>query len=226
MTSPANPSPATRRFAAAVATLAWAALLLQLWLTMGIVIAQGRGFGMGLVVYFGFFTVLTNLLAALCISAFAVGKKFPGHRIATHPVTLSTVAAAITMVGLVYLLVLRHTWKPEGAQFVADAALHYVNPVLVVLFWFLTMPARAVTWRALPWLFAYPLIYLVYVFGRGEIFKIYPYFFIDVGQIGYGLAMRNSLGVLLAYGLVLAVLLGLKNLLSQLKRFKQSKRRQ
>ena len=72
----------------------------------------------------------------------------------------------------------------------------------------------------------YPLIYLVYVFCRGEIFKIYPYFFIDVGQIGYGLAMRNSLGVLLAYGLVLAVLLGLKNLLSQLKRFKQSKRRQ
>ncbi len=223
MTGPVKSSAATACFATVVALLIWAALLLQLWLTMGVVISQGRGFAMGLVVYFGFFTVLTNLLAALCISAFAVDKKVPGYRIATHPVTLSTVAAAITMVGLVYFLVLRHTWRPEGAQFVADAALHYVNPILAVLFWFVVMPAGAVTWRALPWLFAYPLIYLVYVFGRGEIFKIYPYFFIDVGQIGYGLAMRNSLGVLLAYGLVLAVLLGLKNLL---KRFKQSKRRQ
>jgi hypothetical protein len=190
----------------------WAALLLQLWLTVDVVITQGRGFAMGLVVYFGFFTVLTNLLAAVCMSAFVIGSRLPGYRTATHPVAITTVAAAITMVGLVYFLVLRHTWKPEGAQFVADVALHYVNPILVVLYWFVVVPAGAITWRTLPWLFAYPLTYLVYIFGRGEVFEIYPYFFIDVGQIGYSMALRNSLGVLVAYGLVLAVLVGLKNL--------------
>ena len=218
MTAPTRSSPAMRRFAALAAAVVWSALLLQLWLTMGVVVGQGRGFAMGLVVYFGFFTVLTNLLGALCMSAFAVGPRFAGYRTATHPVAITTVAAAMTMVGLVYFLVLRHTWKPEGAQFVADAALHYVNPVLAVLFWFAVVPAGAVMRRAWLWLFAYPLIYLVYVFARGEVFKIYPYFFIDVGQIGYGAAMRNSLGVLLAYGLVLAVLIGLKQGFARLRR--------
>lgn len=214
MTASIDSSLASRRFAAAAAAVAWAALLLQLWLTMGIVINQGRGFAMGLVVYFGFFTVLTNLLAAVCLTAFASGPPFPGHRKLTHPVAVTTLAAAITVVGLVYFLILRHTWKPEGAQFAADAALHYVVPVLAVLFWFWVVPHGAVKWGALPWLFVYPLAYLVYVFVRGEIFKIYPYFFIDVGQIGYDTALRNSVGVLVAYGAVVAVLLGLKRALS------------
>ena len=77
------------------------------------------------------------------------------------------------------------------------------------------MPGGAVSRRAWPWLFAYPLIYLVYVFFRGEIFEIYPYFFIDVGQIGYGSALRNSLGVLVAYGAVVALLIGLKHVFTR-----------
>ena len=66
-----------RQFAALVACVAWAALLLQLWLTVTLVLGQGRGFWMGLVVYFGFFTVLTNLFAAVCTTAFAAGPQFP-----------------------------------------------------------------------------------------------------------------------------------------------------
>ena len=65
-------SKATRRFAGLAASVAWAALLLQLWLTVNVVLGQGRGFAMGLVVYFGFFTVLTNVLAAVCLS-------YPGY---------------------------------------------------------------------------------------------------------------------------------------------------
>lgn len=210
MTNSINFSAAVRRVAATAAVLIWASLLLQLWLTMGIVLGQGRGFLMGLVVYSGFFTVLTNLLAGVCLSAFAIGPRFPGYRISTHAVSVTAVAASITMVGLVYFFILRQTWKPDGAQFAADAALHYVNPLLVVLFWFWLVPYGAVKWRALPWLFAYPLIYLVYVFSRGEVFKIYPYFFIDVGQIGYGMALRNSLAILLAYGAIAALLIGLQ----------------
>ena len=149
------------------------------------------------------------------MTAFAIGPQFSGHRGFTQPVTVTTAAAAITMVGLVYFFVLRHTWKPEGAQFVADAALHYVSPVLTVLFWMWTVPAKAVSRSALPWLFIYPLVYLIYVFVRGEIFELYPYFFIDAGQIGYGLALRNSFGVLVAYGLVAGVFIGLKRVFTK-----------
>lgn len=198
-------------FAAAAAVLAWAALAVQLWLTVGIVVGQGRGVAMGLVVYFGFFTVLTNLLAAMVLSAYAMGAPWPGHQWLNHAAVQTCAAAAITIVGLVYFLILRHVWKPEGAQFLADAALHYVVPTLMVLFWALTVPRRAVAWRHAPWLFVYPVVYLVYVFARGEVFGLYPYDFIDVGKLGYREALLNAAGLLLAYGVVAGLLCGIKS---------------
>lgn len=204
-----------RAFAACVALLAWAALAVQLWLTMGIVLAQGRGTVMGLVVYLGFFTVLTNLLAALVMTGHAAGPAFTPFKRAASPVVMTTTAAAISIVGAVYFLILRHLWKPEGAQFWADVALHYVVPVLVVVFWAWTVPARALGWKDIPWLFAYPLAYLVYVFARGEIVHLYPYAFIDVLAIGYRAALLNAAGIMLAYALVVGLFLGLKILFSR-----------
>ena len=185
-----NSRPGLSMFAAGIASIAWAALILQLWLTLGIVIGQGRGVGMGLVVYFGFFTVLTNLLAALVVSAHVAGPGFPGHRRLSSPVTLTTAAAAITIVSLVYFLILRHVWKPQGLQFVVDAALHYAVPLLMVVFWARAVRPDTLKWRDAPGLFAYPLAYLVYVFLRGEVFGLYPYGFVDVLKLGYGTARR------------------------------------
>lgn len=203
-----------RAFAACVALLAWAALAVQLWLTMGIVLAQGRGFGMGLVVYFGFFTVLTNLLAALVMTGQASSPGSAAYARAANPVVMTTTAAAITMVGAVYFLILRHTWKPEGVQFWADVALHYVVPTLVVVFWAWTVPARSVRWKDAPWLFAYPLGYLAYVFARGEWVQLYPYPFIDVLAIGLPAALLNAAGMMVAYALTVGAFCGLKMVLS------------
>lgn len=208
-------NPGLQNFAATAALIGWAALLLQLWLTVGTVLGQGRGWPMGLVVYFGFFTILTNLLATLALSAFCIGPGFPGHGWLSRPVTLTTAAGAITLVGLVYFFILRHTWKPEGAQFVADAVLHYLMPVLMVLFWAWAMPARALEWASVPWLLLYPLVYLVYVFVRGEVVGLYPYEFIDVLKIGYPAALRNSVALIAAYALVTGLYAGLKALLSR-----------
>ena len=206
------PEQSLRNFAAAAAVVGWVALGLQLWLTVTLVLSQGRGLGMALVIYFGFFTILSNLLATLVLSAWRVGPGFPGHRWLTQPVTLTTAASAITIVGLVYFFILRHTWQPAGAQFVADALLHYAMPVLTVIFWAWAAPARAVTWGSAPRLLLYPLAYLVYVFARGEVVSLYPYPFIDVLTIGYPAALRNSVGLLVAYALVAGLYVGLKRL--------------
>jgi hypothetical protein len=211
--STGEPAHTLRLLATVAALTGWAALLLQLWLTVGLVIGQGRGWPMGLVVYFGFFTILTNLLATLALSVWRIGPGFPGHRWLTSPVTLTTAAAAITIVGLVYFFILRHTWKPEGAQFIADAVLHYVMPVLMVLFWAWAVPARAIGWARAPWLLLYPLVYLVYVFARGEVVGLYPYEFIDVLKIGYPAALRNSVALMAAYSMVVGLYAGLKALM-------------
>ena len=203
-------TPSRRAYAASVALLAWAALAAQLWLTIGVVLAQGRGLITGLVVFFGFFTVLTNLLAAVVMTGHAAG---PGNAVFRHtagPVVMTTTAAAITMVGSIYFLILRHLWKPEGAQFWADVALHYFIPALVVIFWAWTVSTRSIRLKDTPWLFMYPLVYLVYVFVRGEMIQLYPYPFIDVLAIGYRAALLNSAGMMLAYALVVGLFCGLK----------------
>jgi hypothetical protein len=68
-----------QNFTAVAALIGWAELLLQLWLTVGTVLGQGRGWPMARVIYFGFFTILTNLLATLALSAWRIGPSFPGH---------------------------------------------------------------------------------------------------------------------------------------------------
>lgn len=211
-------TPSRRAIAACIALLAWSALAVQLLLTVGIVLAQGRGFFMSLVVFFGFFTVLTNLLAALVMTAYAAGPglSFSTFRRFATPVVMTTTAASISIVGAVYFLILRHLWKPEGAQFWADVALHYAVPTLVVMFWALAVPARSLEWKDGPWLFAYPLLYLVYVFVRGEIVHLYPYPFIDVLAIGYRAALLNTAGITLAYALVVGLFCGLKSIFSRL----------
>ena len=205
-----------RAYAACVALLAWSALAAQLWLTIGVVLAQGRGLMMGLVVFFGFFTVLTNLLAALVMTGHAAGPNYAAFRRAASPVVMTTTAAAITMVGSIYFLILRHSWKPEGAQFWADVALHYFMPALVVMFWVWTVPAKSIRWKDTPWLFVYPLVYLVYVFVRGEMVQLYPYPFIDVLEIGYRAALLNAAGIMLAYALVVGLFCGLKIIFSRI----------
>ena len=199
-------------FAIAAASVGWAALGLQLWLTVTLVLSQGLGWGMALVIYFGFFTILSYLLATLVLSAWRVGSGFVGYGWLTRPVTVTTAASAMTIVGLVYFFILRHSWQPEGAQFVADAMLHYVMPVLMVVFWVWAVPARAMPWASTPWLLLYPLVYLVYVFARGELVSLYPYPFIDVLTIGYAAAMRNSVGLMAAYALVAGLYAELKSL--------------
>ena len=208
-------TPSRRAYAAGVALVAWAALAAQLWLTVGVVLAQGRGFMMGLIVFFGFFTVLTNLLAALVMTAHAAGLGYAAFRHAASPVVMITTAAAITMVGSIYFLILRHLWKPEGAQFWADVALHYFIPALVVIFWVWTVPARSIRWKDTPRLFIYPLVYLVYVFVRGEMIQLYPYPFIDVLAIGYRAALLNSAGMMLAYASVVGLFCGIKLIFSR-----------
>ena len=79
-----------------------------------------------------------------------------------------------------------------------------------MVFWALAVPRGALAWRHTPWLLVYPLVYLVYVFARGEVFGLYPYDFIDVGKLGYEAALSNAAGLLFAYAAVAGLFCGIK----------------
>jgi hypothetical protein len=185
-----------RRLGALVLALTgWFALGLQWSLTHALVVSDGRSGVAALGVFLSFFTILTNLLAAVCLTALAFAPVV-SDRLARFA---CAVAVYITVVGITYSLLLRHIWAPVGRQKVADVLLHDAMPLLFVLFWLVLIPKGKVRWTSpLLWL-VYPLAYLVVTLVRGAFGAAYPYPFVDVGALGYGRVMLNSLGLTMGF---------------------------
>lgn len=197
-----------RGFALIVAVAAWAGVILQLVLTVGKVTAGGESLAWGLVVYFGYFTVLTNILAAIAVSGALLLPGTSFGRFCLRPGVVTAIAAAISVVGMSYFLLLRRTWDPHGWQLVADVLLHYVVPVLFVSSWWLAVPKADLNWRQIPTWTVYPLAYLVYMLARGELTGLYPYPFADVVALGYARTFLNSALILVGFIAVAAALVG------------------
>jgi hypothetical protein len=191
-----------RRLALLLGAAVWSALALQFVITTRQTVANGGGLAYGIGLYFSFFTILTNTLAALTLTLPAVAPHSLAGRFFASPVTTTGVSAAIAMVGLVYVTLLRHVWEPQGAQLVADVALHYASPVLFVTYWWFAVDKRDLSWRDVPWYLAYPLVYLGYALVRGALVGHYPYHFIDAGLLSYSEVAVNAVGLTLVFVIV------------------------
>lgn len=195
--------------AAIGALIGWCALVLQFFLSIGIAQAAGRSAAWGIFQYFGFYTVLTNLLVALALTASATRWTSPPWRFFRRAGVQTAIAASIVIVGLTYFLVLRHVWSPQGLLWLADVLLHYVMPVVFVAHWWLRVPARALRFADVPRWWGYPLGYLVYVMVRGAVAGVYPYPFIDLATLGPARTAVNALGILVAFTAVALLLVAL-----------------
>ena len=199
-----------------LALLAWSGVLLQLFLSLRLAQANGHSLAYGLVVYLGYFTVLTNLFVALVLSALAVPAHSPSLLpFLRRPGTLGCAATSIALVGLGYHFLLRNIWDPQGAQWLADTLLHYVTPMAFCVYWLWALPKAGLGWRA-PWVWClYPLLYFAYAMVRGEWLGTYPYPFIDVGAIGYPGAFTSALGLLVVFLIVAGLLLAVGRAIEQ-----------
>lgn len=195
-----------------LAVVAWFGVLLQLWLSLNLALAKGKPAVVGLVAYFGYFTILTNIFVAIVATA---GSFRRPARIYRLPV-VGCATAAIIIVGLGYHFLLREIWDPQGAQWAADNVLHYIVPAGALLHWFVFRGAGSpVTWWApFAWCW-YPLLYFVYVMTRGEILRSYPYPFIDVLALGYPQALANAGGFMLGFVAMGYALLGIRRIANQ-----------
>ena len=196
-----------RIYAITGALLAWFALVLQLYL---VIVQSPPGLAMlgEVITYFSFFTILTNLLVALVFTAVALRAAGP---FLSPPVQGGT-AVYIAIVGIVYQLLLRQLWNPQGAQLLADMLLHAVIPLGYVVYWLIFAPRTGLRWMdAVVWL-VYPGVYLVYVLARGAVSGLYPYPFVDVNVLGYA-------GVLARAAVLMAVFLGMGLLLVAVSRW-------
>jgi hypothetical protein len=192
----------TRRLAAGcIASLGWAALWLQLYLTVELAKAHEVSIATAVISYFSFFTILTNLLVALCLTLVACEQH--DESLWNKPATQTSLALYILVVAIVYAAVLQGLWTPSGLEYITDRMFHAVLPLLYVIFWLLLTPKGSlrlidqISWQA------YPLTYLFYTLARGALIGAYPYPFLNVAQEGYAGVLLNSF-----YLLVLFLILG------------------
>ncbi len=175
----------------AIATITWTAILLQLYL---IILNRTVGIAETMLHFFGYFTILSNILVAL---AFTLSKKAQ---------TFTAVTVYIVVVGVVYNLLLRKLWAPEGLQLLADNLLHTVSPILTALFWFIFVPKETLKWTdVFPWLL-YPFAYCIFCLLNGKFFGFYAYPFVNAEQLGYPKVFLNCMVLALAF-LILSLIL-------------------
>jgi len=90
--------------------------------------------------FFSFFTILTNIFVALCCTLLLLNPNSGLRNFFSKQNTFTAIAVYITIVGVVYNLILRFLWKPEGLQWIVDELLHTAIPILFILLWFFFIP--------------------------------------------------------------------------------------
>jgi hypothetical protein len=198
-----------------LAVLAWLTVTTQFYLSITGAIADGSGAFRGMVNYFGYFTLTTNILCAGILAAYGWGGTGRLASFLRRPSVVTTAATAIIIVGVVYHLILASQWHPQGLDLVVDTMLHTVLPIAFVGFWARSVPRGAVAFAHIPSWIGYPAGYAIYVFIRGELIGSYPYPFIDVAAIGYPAALRNAAGIAVVFVALAALLVGLNRLIGR-----------
>jgi hypothetical protein len=203
-----------RYYAAAVALLGWFGLILQLYLlltneTSGVSLL-GRFFN-----FFSYFTILTNILVALCLTLNAVASSSGLGKFFRKDSTQAALTVYILTVGIIYYLLLRNIWKPQGWHFIADATLHYAMPFLYLIYWLLFIPKGKLKFKyAITWMI-YPGLYFIYSLIRGAITHWYPYPFIDATINSYADVFKNAGILFFAFAALVFIFILLDKLFSR-----------
>lgn len=199
---------------ALIAILGWFALIAQLYININSGLAATSEI---VVRYFSYFTITTNLLVAIAATTLLINPLWgPGYFFSQQG-TLAAITVYILIVGIIYNLILRTLWNPQGLQWVVDELLHSAIPLLFLAFWIIFAPKDELLWMDIwSWLI-YPIVYMLFILIRGSTSNFYPYPFINIKVLGLTTVLANSMGIALAFVLVSVLMVTLAQVISQRK---------
>lgn len=177
-------------FAAAIA----AAIIAQLAASITHTAEAGRDVATVIANFFSFFTILSNALTAVVLTRAGIA----GLRGAPSSPALGTALACVTtymiITGIVYNALLRQIELPQGSQPIpwSNEILHLIGPLFLLLDLFIGPLRRALPWRAILVIIAFPLVWVAYTLVRGPLVTNpvtgdpfwYPYPFLNPNNPG------------------------------------------
>ena len=155
-----------------------------------------------LIATLSYFTIISNLLVAFMAGAQCFAPNSPLAVRLNSALVQTAIAGYITITGVVYHLLLADTWTPEGWDIISDKLLHTVTPILYALFWWTQVRGKPMSFaKTFPPLIV-PFLFLIYWLIRGPIVGSYPYFFMDVNELGALQVAINLTGLSILFWLV------------------------
>lgn len=151
---------------------------------------------------FSFFTIQSNVLVLIVAATLVVDPTRDGR---VWRVLRLDALLGITITGLVFDLVLIDYVHPSGWQLVATIGFHYVAPWATLLGWLLFGPRPRIDRATMAWAFLWPIAWIGYTFIRGALVDWYPYPFLNADEIGYGVAIRNTLAIVVLALVLVAI---------------------
>ena len=194
-------SKTSRQVAGAISIAAFCAIAAQT------VINEGDNPLVNLALMLRCFTIWSNLAAALLLGWVALHGKLDS-RIAF------ALATALAMVGIVYHLLLSADHHPVGWDWYTNQMHHTVVPLATVFWWLAFSGAKASGWRSLPVVIAVPVLYTGFALIVGAATDFYPYFFLDLPELGWPQLLLNVVGLGLVFMAFGALLMGTRKLIT------------
>ena len=153
--------------------------------------------------YLSFFTIWSTIVVAIVAGYFVYQPRAASPRFQT--IWLSALLM-ISVTGLIYHFALADLVDTQGAAAVSNACNHILTPLAFVLAWLIVGPRGWISLKLIMASFILPLSWILLTLIRGAIVDAYPYPFVNVVKLGYGLVLMNLVVILLAC-CVLALLL-------------------
>ncbi|MDO4909470.1 MAG: Pr6Pr family membrane protein [Corynebacterium sp.] len=169
-----------------------------------------------LITCYSYFTLWSNIIGAIVCLLFAFGF---GTNTATWAKVLRIDAAMMLIVtGLIYNTLLAGG-PLLGIYRYTNPVEHIIMPILLPILWLISMRERSEKDIHIGTIFKaliIPFIWCVYTYIRGAVTGgFYPYFFLDVSNLGYVRAIANTLGVYVLFFVLIGILAIIEGLITK-----------
>jgi hypothetical protein len=167
-------------------------LLIAVAITLQLIasIQQGRNIAN----FFSFFTIQSNILAAIALLTVGIGALLKKKATAQFALIRGAATLYMTITGIVFALLLSGLEQQLQVTLPwVNIVLHYITPAVMILDWLVFPPSFRFSFKQTVYWLAFPAFYLFYSLIRGAIVHWYPYPFLDPIQTGWPTVLVMSI---------------------------------